>query len=125
MSSYPYYRPRTPQNIDTRTLVDELNELEERDEDDDPLDADELERRDAIRELFEEITGDAGSSPIDGIHLIPEDGFEDYARELAQDVEGFGEDSMLASYVDWGKWADAVMMDYTSVEFDGTTYYYR
>jgi len=56
--------------------------------------------------------------------LIAEDYFEEYARELAEDVGALSND-WPASYIDWEAAAVALQMDYTSVEFDGTTYYYR
>lgn len=58
--------------------------------------------------------------------LIPEDDFEDYARELAEDIGDMPrEQSWPASYIDWEAAADALKMDYTTVEYDGTTHYIR
>lgn len=63
----------------------------------------------------------------DGITLIPEDNFEDYARDYAEDL--YGNDIRKASWpfncIDWKQAADALRMDYSSVEYEGTTYLYR
>jgi hypothetical protein len=57
--------------------------------------------------------------------LIPQSEFQDYAQELASDVGMVDTDSAIYAYVDWERWADALKMDYTSVEFDGNTYWIR
>lgn len=63
----------------------------------------------------------------DGITLIPEDDFEDYARDLAEDL--YGNDLRNSSWpfdcIDWEKAAYALRMDYSSVEYEGVTYLYR
>jgi antirestriction protein len=58
--------------------------------------------------------------------LIPENGFEDYARELAEDIGAISSDTgWPATCIDWERAARELQMDYTSVEYDGDTYYYR
>lgn len=108
--------------LDSRDLIAELEELEEQDEDGNPLDADQIERRDAIRELAE-----AGIEDwYHGATLIPEDEFEDYARQYAEDIGETGmEDRWPYMYVDWEAAANALQQDYTVVEFEGVTYYVR
>jgi DNA-binding transcriptional ArsR family regulator len=114
--------------IDTRELDEELTTLEERDIDeptddfDRVLDDDELERLKALRELRDEI----GEEWRYGVTLIPKDDFEDYARELAEDVGAIPSDySWPTSHIDWTAAADALRMDYTTTDFDGVTYLYR
>lgn len=61
-----------------------------------------------------------------GATLIADDYFEDYAYELANDIGAIPDDmSWPANCIDWTKAADALKMDYTSVDFDGTTYWIR
>ena len=109
--------------IDTRDLVDELAALLASDED---LEEDDALRVSSIQELFDEISDYAGDRPEDGVFLIREDMFEDYARELADDIGAIdGDAGWPQSYIDWGAAADALAMDYTTVDFDGATYYYR
>lgn len=107
------------QVIDSRDLAARLNELEDQDEDDEPLDEEELEERDALREL---------SSAIpewhDGATLIPESSFQDYAREFAEDIGAIPDGAgWPCTCIDWEQTARELAMDYTSVEHDGDTYY--
>lgn len=63
-----------------------------------------------------------------GVALIREDTFEDYARELAEDIGAIGSDvsnNWPLSCIDWEQAARELAMDYTSVEFLGYTYYVR
>lgn len=61
-----------------------------------------------------------------GATLIREDSFEDYARELAEDIGAIDRDaSWPLSYIDWTAAADALKMDYSTVEIDGDDWYYR
>lgn len=144
--------------LDTRTLDDELDELQSRADDEkthkedepphpgydatdeeqqewetawdlwealepsDPLDNDERCRLAALTSLRDEFDH---RDWRDGVTLIPENDFEDYARQMAEDCGYCNSDNPLVRYVDWDKWAHDVQMDYTSVEFDGETYYYR
>lgn len=116
--------------IDTRDLVKELSELEDAiargEEDPESLDGTEAERAASIRKLFEDVSGRAGDKPEDGITLIAEGDFEDYARELAEDIGAIKSDAGWPyDHIDWAAAAAALSMDYTTVDFDGTTYYYR
>jgi hypothetical protein len=61
-----------------------------------------------------------------GETFIPGDMFEDYARELADDIGAVNTDAGWPnSYIDWPAAADALKMDYTSLEVDGVTYWGR
>jgi hypothetical protein len=114
--------------IDTRDLVDELRVLVGGDEDTwDPevvreLDEIDLARAEEIRDVLEEI----GPEAAYGVTMIPKDDFEDYAREFASDMGAIQDlNSWPATCIDWEQAASELAMDYTSVEFDGTTYLYR
>ena len=110
-----------------RDLDEELDELQERADDDsgedgsstDPLGDDERERLDALIAL----KANMGSEWDDGVSLISESDFEDYARDMAEDL--YGLDACQSLPVDWERWAFEVQTDYSVVEFDGETYYYR
>lgn len=72
---------------------------------------------------------DEGESLADwtyGVALVRESYFEDYARELAEDT-GAIKRGMAWPYdcIDWERAAEQLKMDYTSVDFDGVTYYGR
>jgi hypothetical protein len=57
--------------------------------------------------------------------LINEDYFPAYARQLAEDINGDIYDSWPQSEIDWGRAAESLEMDYTTVEFGGQTWYVR
>ena len=58
--------------------------------------------------------------------LINEEHFEDYARELAEDIGAIPKDSKWpCTCIDWEQAAEELKADYTSVDFNGTTYYMR
>jgi hypothetical protein len=110
--------------IDSRDVIERIAELEaQRDEGDD--DYGEAEELSALEALAEE----AGSYAPDweyGEALIRYSYFEDYARELADDIGAIDADaSWPACFIDWGAAADALKMDYTSVDFDGVEYWVR
>jgi len=58
--------------------------------------------------------------------LINDSHFEDYARELAEDIGAINPDAGWPNgYIDWERAAEALLIDYTSIEFDGETYWTR
>lgn len=89
------------------------------------LDLDEAKEYEALHKLAEE----AESYAADWRHgeaLIRDSYFEDYARELAEDIGAISHDySWPASHIDWSAAANALRQDYTSVDFDGVTYWIR
>lgn len=109
--------------IDTRDLVDELAAIDLDDEETDDIDRN---RAAAILALFEEISGYAGDRPEDGVFLIAEDCFEEYAQELAEDIGAIPVGAGWPAYcIDWALAARDLAMDYTSVTFQGRDYYYQ
>ena len=60
-----------------------------------------------------------------GVALI-DSYFEEYAQELAKDIGAISSDTSWPNgYIDWERAARDLQMDYTSVEFDGVTYWTR
>lgn len=110
--------------LDSRDLEKELEELLEKrdDEDQDDLTEEEQEELKELEELKEECEGYGWEY---GINFIADWYFHDYARELAEDCYELDPKNPLSNHIDWNSWADAVEMDYTEVEFRGTTYQYR
>lgn len=97
-----------------------LDELEAEDEDDNPLNQWEVEERDSIRELLSQMERDGVED------LISEDYFEDHARQTAEGIGAIDDDtSWPCNCIDWERAADELRVDYTAVEFNGDTYYYR
>lgn len=63
---------------------------------------------------------------IHGETLIRESYFEDYARDLADDIGAIKSDAGWPnSFIDWEAAAEALKQDYGSAEFDGVTYLFR
>lgn len=61
-----------------------------------------------------------------GTTLVRDSYFEDYARELAEDIGAINDDAGWPNNcIDWEKAARELQMDYTSGEFDGITYWAR
>lgn len=95
-------------------------------------DGDEAEERDRLRALLDECKGNGGGDhqwrgdwyPVT---LIAEHYFEDYARELAEDLHGnkIREAEWPFDCINWERAADALRVNYTTVDFDGETYLTR
>ena len=61
-----------------------------------------------------------------GTTLVPEHDWENYARQLADDIGAItGDEGWPQDYIDWVRAADALKMDYSSIDIDGTTYWGR
>lgn len=61
-----------------------------------------------------------------GEALIRDSYFEDYARELAEDIGAIDRKATWPNqYIDWEAAAEALQQDYTSIDFDGVTYWVR
>lgn len=61
-----------------------------------------------------------------GATLIRDSYFEDYARELADDIGAVPtERTWPMTCIDWEQAARELQMDYTSVDFDGVDYWVR
>lgn len=85
-----------------------------------PEEADEL----AKLEAFEQEQGAADWRH--GETFIADNYFEDYARELAEDIGAIRRHmSWPYTCIDWEEAADQLKQDYSSVELDGNTFWYR
>ena len=61
-----------------------------------------------------------------GETMVPESDFEDYARQLAEDIGAISDDARWpCTCIDWERAADELRMDYSEVEYQGTTYLVR
>lgn len=131
--------------LDVREIIERIEELEgERDDhilgapdgtetpdpegwaEENPSEAEEL---DALETLMAEMKGYGGDEQWRGdwypLTLIRDSYFEDYAQELVQDIGDMP--NGLPSYIviDWEATARSIRMDYSSIDFDGVTYWYR
>jgi hypothetical protein len=141
--------------IDVRDIIARVEELREEQEDathdDDgnlraesfadlcPVEAAELSTLEAILSELERNGGDVqwesgasreGSEATEGswypVTLIRDSYFEDYARELAEDIGAIshGVDTWPKNCIDWEEAASQLQNDYSSVEVNGTVYWY-
>jgi chromosome segregation ATPase len=97
--------------IDIRDVRDEINELESQI-------ADLQEQLTPLKRLAEEVNDDGP--------LIRESYFTEYAQQLAEDLGAISANAPWpACHIDWDAAAEELKMDYSTVDFDGVTYYYR
>ena len=114
--------------IDSREIIARIEYLEsERESAENPEEwdgGDEGWELKALKALADE----ASSSPdwTYGETLIRDSYFEDYARELAEDIGAIDRNAKWPNdHIDWEAAANALKQDYFSVEFDGVEYWIR
>lgn len=113
--------------FDIRTVIKKFEELEDLDERDEFEEAEFKE----LEEFLHDVRGRGGDEQWRGdwypVTFIDEDYFEQYAREFAEDI--YGDEIATAKWpfdhIDWEKAAEDLKQDYSSVEADTVTYYYR
>lgn len=87
---------------------------------------DEQDELDLLEQLKEDLEGD--SEWEYGLTLINENYWQDYAEECAMDFGFIDRDKQYQwpfNCIDWEEAADQLQMDYSEVDFNGTTFYYR
>jgi hypothetical protein len=58
--------------------------------------------------------------------LIRDSHFQDYARQLAEDIGAIPDDAKWpCTCIDWDQAASELKVDYSALEFDNVTYWYR
>lgn len=103
--------------IDSRDVIARIRFLEGTE------DEDERAELKALEALQEEAQGYAPDWKH-GSTLIRDSYFETYAQELAEDIGAISRNAQWPlGCIDWEKAADELKQDYTSVEFDGETYW--
>lgn len=114
----------SPGMFDSREVIERLDELDAMFSAD-GMHPEEIEERNALRALVSELEADCSDWKY-GVLFVREDMFEDCARELAEEIGAIPSGySWPASHIDWEAAADALRQDYSSVEIDGDTWYYR
>ena len=78
-------------------------------------------------DVLEALQDEAGGGDWEyGATLIRETYFEDYARQLAEDIGAIDPNATWpANCIDWEQAARELQMDYTSVDYDGEEYLIR
>ena len=114
-----------PQYLDVKELADELADLREQQEDTDVFWG-ELDRKrlEELEDFERELGTDLWLVARDCWTFISEDSFPAYAQEYAEQTmeipEGWPFDC-----IDWKDAASDLSMDFTSVEWEGESYYYQ
>ena len=118
--------------IDSREVIERFEELEARatEEDEglfpDPLDEDEKEELESLRSLLDDLRHSSEEKPEYGITMIADSYFTDYAQQTAEDIGAISSDASWPLYcIDWERAARDLQMDYTSVEWEGQTFWVR
>lgn len=107
--------------IDSRDVIERITELETTEE----RDAAEHEELVALRAVAEQGKDYAPDWQY-GEALIRDSFFQEYAQELAEDCDMIPADrAWPMTCIDWEQAARELQMDYTSVDFDGVTYWVR
>lgn len=113
----------TAETIDSRDVIARIAALEEL-ATDRVIEDDELDELTALKALAAE--GESIADWSYGEALIRDSYFEEYAQELAEDIGAIDRNAQWPlSYIDWPAAARALRMDYTSLDFDGVTYWAR
>jgi len=117
--------------IDVRDIIERIEEIEDAQESEGLITIEAQEELRELSALMEDLRGCGGGDekwrgdwyPVT---LIRDSYFKDYAQELAEDIgaipAGLG---WPCTCIDWDQAARELQMDYTSVEFDGVTYWTR
>ncbi len=104
--------------IDSRAVIARIEELQDGG---DSLD----EELKALLALQEEAEGYSEDWKY-GSTLIRDSYFKEYAQDLADDIGAIDRQALWPlTCIDWDQAARELQMDYTSVEFDGITYWVR
>lgn len=75
---------------------------------------------------LDELESEVGREWRHGEQLIPEDYFENHARELAVDLGSIPDDAKWpCTCIDWEQAAEELKQDYSQADYQGTTYFFR
>ena len=103
-------------------MEDESNNLIDDDVDD--FYADWEDKFQQINEI-DEVENAVGSEFTYGCTLIEEDDFVDYVKDLLEDCGYISKDFPSWIEIDWEATSENVKQDYSEVEYQGETYYFR
>lgn len=85
----------------------------------------ELKEIEEINDLEDEVNSYAGDSFDDGVYLINVDDFEDFVEQDLEDLGYIPKDFPTWIEIDWKATANNVQQDYIEVTFRGTDYLFR
>ncbi|AOK28898.1 MULTISPECIES: hypothetical protein [Burkholderia] len=125
--------------IDVRDITDRVEELRESREEYDEqhgagawakIEDGEPQELEALESLLDDIRGYGGDHQWEGdwypLMLIRDSHFEEHAVQLAEDIGAIDSSAKWPNNcIDWAQAARELQHDYSSVEFDGVTYWHR
>ena len=131
-TNYPFTElDLSADTIDVREIISRFEELESQSHEwkDDESDADAWHELNTLKAILEELKGQGGDEQWQGdwypVTLISEIYFVEYAQELCEECGDISENFPSYIVIDWEMTARNIQMDYSSVEIDGLTYYFR
>lgn len=102
---------------DVRNRIEELTDAES-------LDDGETEELAALRDLWIELECVSTEAVQYGDVLVRDSYFVDFAQQLAEDTGAVNDNAQWPyTCIDWGEAARELQYDYSSVDFDGETYW--
>lgn len=114
--------------IDVRDIIARVEELDP-EYSDIKLTDDEAKELAELQAILDELKGYGGDeqwrSDWYPVTLIADSHFTDYAREMLEDCGEIPRDIPSYIEIDWEATARNVRTDYTPIEIDGSTYWYR
>jgi hypothetical protein len=119
----------TADTIDVRDIIARVEELEAEQPESEQQKWDNCDEYATLLEIMDDLKGNGGDEEWRGdwypVTLISERTFEDHARELLEDCGTIPKDLPWYVAIDWETTAQNIQADYTPVEIDGVTYWYR
>ena len=111
--------------LDTRTLIDRYEELEDAERDED-----EQQEFTYLSDFLAEIKGNGGDHQWRGhwypVTLVRETYWKEYCQEFAEDIGAINNEAGWPNNcIDWEQAARELRMDYTCADYDGITYWFR
>jgi antirestriction protein len=111
--------------IDSRDVITRIKELQLEISEEDKVEFEGQEELDKLVDLQERCEGYCADWKYGAI-LVSDSYFTEYAQTLAEDIGAVGSKvEWPYTCIDWEAAARDLRMDYTPVDFDGTTFWYR
>jgi len=114
--------------IDVRDIIERVEELEELQEQGEYLETPDCEMT-SLRAVLADLAGNGGDEQWRGdwypVILIRDSHFQDYVQELCEDIGDVPSNLPHYIAIDWEVTARNIRMDYTPIEINGVTYWYR
>lgn len=118
--------------FDIRDVIERFEKIEDALEDDEfeSFTEEDFGEAATIKEFLDEMAGKGGDEQWRGDWypslFIADDYFKEYAEQLADDIGAINKDaSWPTNCIDWDEAASQLQGDYSSVDVNGTTYWFR